>query len=322
LKRHSLLLFFFLNVSISVFAQVINLNGSWKFNLGDKPAWSAASYDDSRWEFVTVPSPWEEEGFNGYDGFAWYRRKFDGRKLLKSESYYLNLGFIDDCDEVYLNGSLIGFSGYMPPHFKTAYNTERQYIIPPDAINYKGENTLAIRVFDVVQGGGIVDGNIGIFRQKRSENMIVDLQGIWLFATSWDAEPVTNEKAWKKIMVPAPWEHQGYQKYDGFAWYKRTFTLPANTDTNDLILLLGKIDDFDKAYLNGQFIGKTNDRKRYGWSQSFSQLRVYDIPPALLKKTGVNTIEVLVEDMGNVGGIYEGPVGITSNENYSRFFRR
>jgi hypothetical protein len=319
-RNFFLLLIFSLPFSAS--GQVINLKGSWKFNLGDKMAWSSSSYDDSRWEFVIVPSPWEEEGFNGYDGFAWYRRKFDGRKLDKNESYYLNLGFIDDCDEVYLNGNLIGFSGYMPPHFKTAYNTERRYIIPPDAINYAGENTLAIRIFDVVHGGGIVEGDIGIFKQKRNENLIVDLQGIWLFATTWDDQSIKNDKDWKKIMVPAPWEQQGYQKYDGYAWYKRTFTFPSNTSTDDLVLLLGKIDDFDKVYLNGQYIGRTNDNKRYGLSQSFSKLRVYDIPSALLKKTGTNTIEVFVEDMGNVGGIYEGPVGITTKDTYSRYFRR
>ena len=114
-----LFLFFISSPSIS---QVINLNGSWKFNIGDKSSWAAANFDDSGWELIHAPSPWEEEGFNGYDGFAWYRKKFDGRKLEKEGSYYLGLGYIDDSDVVYLNGQLIGFSGSMPPKFKTAYN--------------------------------------------------------------------------------------------------------------------------------------------------------------------------------------------------------
>ena len=127
----------------------------------------------------------------------------------------------------------------------------------------------------------------------------------------------------KKIIVPAPWEHQGYFKYDGYGWYKKTFSVPDNLVGNtdeDLVLLVGKIDDFDKTYLNGKLVGTTNDGRRYGQSSSFGELRAYTIPTNLLKK-GTNTIEILVEDMGNVGGIYEGPVGIATRTAYERYFR-
>ncbi|MFM7486923.1 MAG: hypothetical protein ACKO13_08375, partial [Cytophagales bacterium] len=105
------------------FSQAIDLEGNWKFHIGDKSAWSDPLFDDDSWETIQVPSPWEDEGFNGYDGFAWYRKKFDGSKLSKENTYYLNMGYIDDCDEVFINGQLIGVSGTMPPKFKTAYQT-------------------------------------------------------------------------------------------------------------------------------------------------------------------------------------------------------
>jgi hypothetical protein len=305
-------------------AQVINLNGNWKFHIGDKSTWAHTNYDDSGWENIHAPSPWEDEGFNGYDGFAWYRKKFDGKRLIKEESYSLNLGYIDDCDEVFLNGVLIGLSGSMPPKFKTAYNSERIYSLPNELINFVGENTIAIRVFDVTQGGGIVDGRLGIHRAPKSR-MIVDLHGLWYFHLSEDDEPIktTDSKVWEKIMVPSPWEHQGFPRYDGFAWYRRSFTIEdkyINAD-EDLVLLLGKIDDFDKTYLNGKLIGSTNDRRTYGSSSSYSQDRVYKIPNNLLKKGATNIIEVQVEDMGNVGGIYEGAIGITTRTAYERYFR-
>jgi sialate O-acetylesterase len=305
-------------------AQVINLNGSWKFHVGDKSTWANTKYDDSAWENIKAPSTWEDEGFNGYDGFAWYRKKFDGQRLSKEENYYLNLGYIDDCDEVFLNGVLIGLSGSMPPKFKTAYNSERIYALPNEVINYSGENTLAIRVFDVTQAGGIVDGNLGIHRAPKSR-MIVDLHGLWDFHISRDGESIqdSSSKDWGKIMVPSPWEHQGFPRYDGFAWYKRSFTIDDKyiNDDEDLVLLLGKIDDFDKTYLNGKLIGTTNDRRSYGNSRSFEQNRVYTIPSNLLKKGAVNIIEVQVEDMGNLGGIYEGSIGITTRTAYQRYFR-
>jgi beta-galactosidase/beta-glucuronidase len=318
-------LFSFLSVtlitSMVVLAQEINLRGSWKFHIGDKAIWSTAKFDDSDWEVIYAPAPWEDEGFNGYDGFAWYRKKFDGHKLDKSENYYLNIGFIDDADEVYINDKLIGLSGSMPPRFKTAYNSERKYPLPNEVINFEGDNIIAIRVFDVTLGGGIIEGNLGIYRSTKSR-MLVDLQGLWDFVPVGDRED-KEAIEWRKIIVPSPWEHQGYYKYDGLAWYKRSFLIDAKIIDNeeDLVLILGKIDDFDKTYLNGKVIGRTNDGEPYGQSQSYNKLRAYTIPLHLLKKNAPNTIEVLVEDMGNVGGIYEGPVGIATRTAYERYFK-
>jgi Glycosyl hydrolases family 2, sugar binding domain/Beta-galactosidase jelly roll domain len=303
-------------------AQVVGLSGSWKFHIGDKSAWSSPKFDDTDWESIIAPSPWEDEGFNGYDGLAWYRKKFDGRELDKDENYYLNLGYIDDADEVYVNGILIGFSGSMPPKFKTAYNTERKYSLSSDVINFNGENTIAIRVFDVTLGGGIVDGKLGIYRKPKSK-MLVELNGLWSFTKSQDRQPIKDDQVWKKIMVPSAWEYQGHPHYDGYAWYKRTFTLDEKVigSEEELVLILGKIDDFDKTYLNGKLVGKTYDGERFGESQSYAHLRAYTIPVILLKKNGINTIEILVEDMGNIGGIYEGPVGIATKTAYERYFR-
>ena len=304
----------------TAFSQVINLEGKWKFHIDDEASWASPTFDDSRWESIHAPSAWEEQGFNGYDGFAWYRRKFDGRVLDRKTNYYLGLGYIDDADEVYVNGRLIGFSGSMPPRFKTAFNNERKYILPVELINFHGENTIAIRVFDITQGGGIIDGDLGVFRSRNDNFLLVDLQGVWSFALSNSGDEMQRprDNEWNKIMVPGAWEYNGY-KYDGFAWYKRTFTIPINYTGEPLVLVLGKIDDFDKVYLNGQQIGSTNDHRRFGSSHSYEELRAYKIPPAVLKKNGANTLEVFVEDMGNWGGIYEGPVGVATKANVEKY---
>ncbi len=303
----------------TVFGQVINLKGRWKFHVGDDPSFSSSKLDDSGWEDIWVPAAWEDEGFNGYDGFAWYRIKFDGHKLDKERNYVVNLGYIDDADEAYLNDKIIGFSGQCPPKFKTAYNNERKYVLPPQLINFAGMNTLAIRVFDGVHRGGIVDGKVGIYSVEENTKLLIDLQGIWSFARSKTGEKNTDEAAWEKIMVPSAWEFQGL-KIDGFGWYKKTFTIPANFTKQPLVLLLGKIDDFDRVYLNGKFIGSTNDHKPFGRSHSYEENRVYEVPIEALKYNAPNTIEVLVEDTGNIGGIYEGTIGITTRVNYEKYF--
>jgi len=307
-------------IASGVSAQDLRLQGLWKFRIGDQAQWAAKNFDDSAWEKIQVPAPWEENGFNRYDGFAWYRIAFDGRKLNRETFYYLNLGYIDDSDEAFLNGTLIGFSGHCPPGFKTAFNVERRYVLPSQLIDFNGMNTLAVRVFDVTHRGGITSGNIGIFEQPKSENLLINLQGIWRFSLSKRGEMINNENLWQNIMVPGPWEHQGFPKYDGFAWYKKSFTIPENFTKEPIVLLLGRIDDFDKVYFNGKLIGVTNDHREFGGSQSFSKQRVYEIPQEIIKRNGTNTVEILVEDIGNIGGIYEGVIGITTRASQQRYF--
>jgi hypothetical protein len=314
--------FFVVLLSITIgYSQVISLKKNWRFRVGDELVWASPDFNDSRWDMIRVPSHWEDDGFNGYDGFAWYRTNFDGKLLDQNEVYYLNLGFIDDCDEVFVNGKAIGFSGQFPPKFKTAYNNERKYQLPADVINFKGENIIAVRVFDAFQGGGIWDGKVGIFTLGQNNRLLVDLQGIWQFARTNSETQVPGNEDWDNIMVPAPWEHQGFPRYDGFARYKKTFSVSSKFTTEDVVLMLGKIDDFDKVYLNGKLIGTTNDHKEYGSSGSYEVERVYKIPKDLLKRGSTNIVEVIVEDMGNIGGIYEGRIGITTRANYDRYFR-
>jgi len=86
-------------------------------------------------------------------------------------------------------------------------------------------------------------------------------------------------------------------------------------------LLLGKIDDFDQTYFNGKLIGSTNDRKPFGASMSFSRIRVYNLPPELIRVGQTNTIAVRVLDIGNIGGIYEGPVGILPKSQLSKYLK-
>jgi hypothetical protein len=300
--------------------QLIKLNGYWKFAIGDQQSWSNSDFDDSTWGEIKVPSFWENQGFHGYDGFAWYRTSFDGKNLPKNERLFLNMGYIDDTDEVYFNGQLIGFSGSMPPNFRTAYNAERSYIIPQNLINFNGRNVISVRVFDAIQGGGIIDGNIGVYKVSSGSPMLLDLQGIWEFQTSTDGSRPKKDAKWNKIIVPSFWEKQGYRKYDGYGWYRKEFMLTPDMANEELVLVLGKIDDFDEVFINGKLAGKTRDNRRFGQSESYAKLRAYYIPQVLLKTDENNVIEILVEDIGWDGGIYEGPIGITTKKLFEKNF--
>lgn len=294
--------------------RVLDLSGPWQFTIGDNMDWREGQFNDSDWESIHVPSPWEEQGFYGYDGYAWYRKSFQGEQLRQASNLYLHLGHIDDVDEVYINGKLVGFTGNYPPNFKTAYHRKRIYHIPKSYINPYGKNTIAIRVYDSVLGGGIMSGDIGIYQKENYAPQQLILEGVWeMKMDRWKYRKSKPYSDWQKVMVPMRWDQMGIrQDYNDVAWYRKYFTLPEDFPTENLSIILGKIDDFDEVFINGIRIGSTNDGKRFGSSDSWSQDRVYSIPEDCLKKNEPNVILVRVIDIGIDGGIYEGPVMITN----------
>lgn len=296
----------------------------WQFSIGDNEKWASPSYNDSNWERIYVPSKWENEGFNGYDGYAWYRIHFDGRKLNAKQVHYLVLGFVDDVDETFLNGTMIGKSGTFPPRFRTAFNSNRKYYIPNEVMNFNGDNVVAVRVYDETLDGGIIRGKPGVYTSRHSEELLQNLYGPWKFMpanSSQYSNPDYDDSDWENLMVPSHWDNQGYRSFDGTAWYRKTFELDFVPEKGKVYyLVLGKIDDFDTTYLNGERIGSTNDGRRFGDSHSYDKLRIYEIPTNLLKK-GKNKIAVKVTDLGNPGGIYKGPIGIVEESGVTRIFR-
>lgn len=303
--------------------RLLNLRGYWKFSIGDHAEWATKGYDDSDWEEIYVPRRWEREGFNGYDGYAWYRLNVKGKDLEGEKSLYLKLGYIDDVDEVFVNGEKIGFTGDFPPNYKTAWKAERLYRIPDRLLDYEGDNLIAVRVFDQEGEGGIYSGEVGLFMPDSDYKGSILLEGNWKIKISDRAEyadPDYDDKNWEDIPVPSNWRSIGIEDLDDFAWYRKKFDVGSEDGITGMTIICGKIDDFDELFINGTKVGSTNDGRMLGSSRSYSELRVYKIPDGLLKR-GENTIAVRVEDIGDNGGIYEGPVMIVPNK-YARKYLR
>lgn len=109
----------------------------------------------------------------------------------------------------------------------------------------------------------------------------------------WE-QPGYDDSRWSNLVVPKPWEEQGLNSLDGTVWYRTTIELTEEQAGKDAILYLGKIDDCDTTYINGEKIGET-----CVWDQD----RKYTISGRLLKP-GKNVIVVKVLDTGGAGGFY------------------
>ncbi len=158
----------------------IDLKEGWKFTIGDNLEYAQPGYNDAQWQKIAVDKIWEEQGHDPYDGFAWYRLKVVIPAELKKQAFIkdglrLFLGKINNFDQSFLNGAIIGINGENVPadtkidtsftHAETRlWNQERTYVLPIDdpRIKWDQENIIAVRVYDEGGQGGIWNGDLAI----------------------------------------------------------------------------------------------------------------------------------------------------------------
>ncbi|WP_203567739.1 alpha/beta hydrolase [Aestuariimicrobium ganziense] len=153
----------------------VNLEGPARFTVGDDMAWADPAFDDSGWDQVTVPYN-NHPAFATYDGFGWYRITFDLPANAAGANLVAALGYIDDADEAYLNGVLIGKSGSFSPA-DSQWFERRLYPVPADAPVYGGRNVLAVRMLDMNGGGGWYQGPIGIYSKDALREQVHGITG-------------------------------------------------------------------------------------------------------------------------------------------------
>ena len=146
--------------ALAVGADVYPIPGPWRFRTGDDPGYGTREFDEDAWETIRVPARWDDAGHPGYVGLAWYRTRFQlpPRKAggpTDPRGIRLELGKIADTDETYVNGVKIGRTDESQAF--------RRYSVPPELLNWGGENVLAVRV----AGGGPGAAGGGIWSVRR-----------------------------------------------------------------------------------------------------------------------------------------------------------
>lgn len=301
--------------NMSSFSGEINLNGEWKLRIGDNKNWANPAFNDADWAVINAPKSWEDQGFRGYDGMAWYRKTITVGSDFQGQDLVLQLGYIDDIDEVFVNGQKIGQTGSFPPSYSTAYNALRRYPLPGKFLRFGKENVIAIRVYDSQLEGGIVGGDLKIYSEGKSLNLDIDLSGNWMLNRGMESDP---SKA-KPIIVPGMWENQGFD-YDGYAVYATRFAVPKHLVGERMVLLAGRIDDIDRVYINKQYVGSTGKYFDRICDENYREFRNYFIHPEVLK-AGENSIEIKVYDEHGEGGIIQGPVGIVTQKKFREYWK-
>lgn len=102
----------------------------------------------------------------------------------------------------------------------------------------------------------------------------------------------------------------------GSGYYAKTFTVPENFDSQELLLSVGYVDDRCEVYLNGVRVGATgmDESGQPTGDTTWAVYSCFEIDPALLVRGGENTVVVRAwNDLPfGAGGWYGGPVALYS----------
>ncbi len=154
-----------------------------KFHAGDNASWAGENVDESSWRDIKNSATWTSQGVKVENGFGWYRYHVRLPKSLLEKSDLKEtvdfiLGGIDDADETYLNGKLIGKTGRFPSDEKgyaSQWSTKRCYRVPvtSNLVKWDGVNVLAVRVYNASDPGGMFEGPIRVRVPNTVDNLSI-----------------------------------------------------------------------------------------------------------------------------------------------------
>ena len=147
-------------------AMIGNVAGPAEFDAALKPG-----FNDASWPDLSVPGLWEQQGFEGMDGVTWIRKEINLSSAEAANDISLHLGMIDDSDQTYVNGKLIGET-------QSQWNSYRQYTVPSENI-HPGTNVILVRIEDTGGGGGVHGSEDSIYYETASGRQ--NLSGNWKF---------------------------------------------------------------------------------------------------------------------------------------------
>lgn len=116
--------------------------------------------DETQMQSVRVPMAMEKYGkqWSDANGEVVFRKTIEIPETMVGRDLELNLGVVDDFDETYFNGQLVGKTD---KSFDEYWGYERKYRIPATLVR-QGKNVIAIRVFDRYGSGGLMGSESSI----------------------------------------------------------------------------------------------------------------------------------------------------------------
>ncbi len=146
-----------------------------------RESWLDADYDGSSWPSMQVPGFWADTDLGPVNGVVWFRKELDLPAAMAGKSGRLFMGRIVDSDSVYINGVLVGATGYQYP--------PRRYTVPENVLK-GGKNVIMVRVINNSgRGGFITDKPYEVIVGEQT----IDLKGAWQYQLGAIMEPLASQ---------------------------------------------------------------------------------------------------------------------------------
>lgn len=128
----------------------------WRFHTdprraGERLGWASPSFDHHGWPMLRIVALWDEQGYAGYLGDAWYRVWYTAPAIPPGKRVYLAFGSVDESAWVYVNGRLCGVHDIAPD---VGYQ-ERFVVDVTGALKPGQANLIAVKVRNTIGVGGI-----------------------------------------------------------------------------------------------------------------------------------------------------------------------
>ena len=141
----------------------------------DDSACASKEFNDSLWKQMQLPTVWERTEVGEFDGAVWFRKEVTLPSSWRGKDLILSLGPIDDMDETYVNGTIVG------SHLTEGmWQTPRTYSLPANDVQ-DSIVQIAVRVLDYGGNGGIW-GRPEELQLKRADTALsIPLAGSWKY---------------------------------------------------------------------------------------------------------------------------------------------
>ena len=217
---------------------------------------SLLSFDDSKWDHVTMPSVLKTSGIPFYEGMIWLRKMIDIPKDFNTNNFILNLGHPEMNYSVYLNGNEI---------CKTVWNANKTHTYSiPDKFIHKGKNVLSVRMAYLWGGGGFNPPAEEMYISDGKTNL--SIAGDWKYRK--DLEPtlpkIYNYQYYPTVLYNGMINPIIPYGLKGFLWYQgeANDSLAYNYRTLFPMLITDWRIRWKQAYLPFLYVQLPNYKKR------------------------------------------------------------
>lgn len=154
-----------------------------------KYRWAEPQLNTSDWQPFQIPGYWPEGEKGPVNGVFWFRTTVDIPKPQAGQEALLILGNITDADQVFVNGTQVGSTGYMYP--------PRRYKVAAGLLK-SGSNNITVRVTSQSGRGGFVPDKVYALQFPE---LSLDLKGSWLYKQGAAMGPLASQTfiRWKPM---------------------------------------------------------------------------------------------------------------------------